>query len=158
MKLDERLFRNALGQFATGVCVVTAAAEDFEPVGVTVNSFASVSINPPLILWCLKTDSVVHAAFAAADRFCVNVLAANQRELSDHYADKTRHKLDPESYVNGIGGVPLINNAICSITCTVSSRYSGGDHVIILGEIEDIIGQPGEPLIFFQGKYRELKS
>lgn len=158
MNLTEKQFRNALGQFATGVCIVAAASEGFDPVGVTVNSFTSVSIDPPLILWCLKVESVIYPAFAAAERFSVNILAADQRELSDHYADKTRHTLDPGSYVEGAAGTPLFNNAICSLSCVVKSRYNAGDHVIILGEIVDISKQPGEPLLFFQGSYRELKS
>ena len=158
MKLSERQFRDALGQFATGVCIVAAAPEGFDPVGVTVNSFTSVSIEPPLILWCLKIESVVYPAFAAAERFSINVLAAEQKELSDHYADKTRHKLDPGSYNNDAGGIPVFNNAICSISCVTRSRYDAGDHVIILGEIVDITSNPGEPLLFFQGRYRELKT
>jgi len=158
MKLSEREFRDALGQFATGVCIVAAAPKGFGPVGVTVNSFTSVSIDPPLILWCLKIESVVYPAFAAAERFSINVLAADQRKLSDHYADKTRHTLDRGSYVDDAAGTPVFNNAICSISCVVNSRYNAGDHVIILGEIVDISRQPGEPLLFFQGRYRELKS
>lgn len=158
MKFTERQFREALGQFTTGVCVVTAAPEGYDPVGVTVNSFTSVSIDPPLILWCLKIESVVYATFAATDRFAVNILAGTQKELSEHYADKTRHKLEPGCYVTGEGGAPVLNNAISSISCVVRSRHSGGDHVIILGEIMDISGNPGEPLVFFQGRYRELKS
>ena len=157
MKLTERQFRDALGQFTTGVCVVTAAPEGSDAVGVTVNSFTSVSITPPLILWCLKVESVVYSAFAAADRFAVNVLAANQKELSEQYADKTRHRLEPGCYVTGAGGAPVLNNAISSLSCVVRARYSGGDHVIILGEIMDITANPGAPLVFFQGRYRELK-
>ena len=158
MQLTEKQFRDALGQFTTGVSIVTAAPEGFEPVGVTVNSFTSVSIEPPLILWCLKVDSVVFPVFKAAQHFSVNILADNQRELSERHADKTRHTLETGSYQTAASGSPVLNNAICSLNCSVWSRYDGGDHVIILGEIEDITANPGEPLVFFRGKYRQLST
>lgn len=158
MKLTDKQFRDALGHFATGVCVVTAAHEGFDPVGVTVNSFTSVSIDPPLILWCLKTESIVYPVFDAANRFAVNVLAANQKALSDQYADKTRHKLESGCYENDNAGNPVLKDVIAAFSCTVRERHAGGDHVIIIGEIADIIVNPGEPLVFYNSRYRELKS
>lgn len=157
MKLTDRQFRDALGHFTTGVCIVTATPEGIEPVGVTVNSFTSVSIEPPLILWCLKIDSVVYPAFNAVERFTINVLAAGQKGLSDQYADKTRHNLEPGCYKIDSAGTPVLNNSIASFSCAVRERYAGGDHVIIMGEITEINVNPGEPLVFYNGRYRELK-
>ena len=157
MKLIDRQFRDALGNFATGVCIITAAPEGFDPVGVTVNSFTSVSIEPPLILWCLKIDSVVYSVFEGVNLFTVNVLAANQKALSEQYADKTRHKLEPGCYVNNSAGTPVLKDSIASFDCVVRERYKGGDHVIIMGEIKEINVNPGEPLVFYKGGYRELK-
>jgi flavin reductase (DIM6/NTAB) family NADH-FMN oxidoreductase RutF len=157
MKITERQLRDTLGRFTTGVSIVTAAPYGYEPTGVTINSFTSVSMEPPLILWCLKIDSVVHGVFEATDRFTVNILAENQRELADIYADKTKHRLATDCYVTDDSGIPVLRDSIATFKCMVKARYEEGDHIIIIGEVIDITSVPGDPLVFYNGRYRELK-
>ena len=157
MNFTERKFRDTLGRFATGVCVITAAPEGFEPTGVTINSFTSVSVEPPLILWCLKLESEVYTIFEGADRFAVNVLSDNQWELAEIYANKTRHRLAAGCYVTEDSGVPVLKDSIAVFQCMVKSRYEEGDHIVIIGKVMDVTSGPGEPLVFYNGKYRELQ-
>ena len=158
MKITERKLRDTLGRFATGVCIVTAAPDGFEPTGVTINSFTSVSIDPPLILWCLKHQSVVSSVFEAADRFAVNILSNEQLRLADVYANKTQHRLTSECYEMVDDGIPVISDSIASFLCTVTNRYREGDHVIIIGKVLKLQSTRGEPLVFYDGEYRELKN
>jgi flavin reductase (DIM6/NTAB) family NADH-FMN oxidoreductase RutF len=151
--------RNALGKFATGVCVITAAPEGFAPFGMTINSFASVSLNPPLVLWSLQNDSDCVPAFAAAERFAVNILAAEQRDLSKVYSKRGDHDLRAEHVKTGKAGLPLIRDALASFECEVWQRYDGGDHVILLGKVlaMESAGGDARPLLFFSGGYQELR-
>ena len=106
MSFTSREFRDALGAFATGVCVITVNPDDGEPFGLTVNSFASVSLDPPLILWSLQNDSEMYAAFEQSSRFGVNILRSQQQDLSDQYAKKGEHKLSADHFEFGVSGVP----------------------------------------------------
>lgn len=158
MNFDPRDFRNALGQFATGVCVITANPDGFEPFGMTVNSFASVSLTPPLVLWSLQNDSECFPAFAAADRFAVNVLTSEQKALSSQYARKGEHSLPADQYRIGKSGCPVLRQALVSFECRVWARYPGGDHVILVGEVLQMnTNSNGKPLLFHAGKYGEIR-
>lgn len=164
MSIDQRALRNALGQFPTGVTIITADPEGYEPFGVTASSFASVSLDPPLILWSLQKNSDTFDAFAAAKHFAVNVLSADQQDISNQYAKKHSHGLDAEHYHPGIAGTPLLNNSIVSFECEVDVCHDGGDHIIMVGKVlaisdlhEDDLNK-ASPLVFHAGKYRELKA
>ena len=158
MSLDSREFRNALGRFPTGICVITANPQGFAPFGMTVNSFASVSLSPPLVLWSLQNDSECFAAFEKADKYGVNILAADQTELSTKYAKKGDHALDSAHYTLGRHGTPLLRGAVTSFECDIWQRYDGGDHVILVGKVETMQNSTADsPLVFFSGKYRELR-
>lgn len=158
MSLDSREFRNALGRFATGVCVITANPEGHAPFGMTINSFASVSLEPPLVLWSLQNNSECFAAFEAAKNFTVNILADDQEALSNQYAKKGAHELDTDHYRIGRNGAPVLRGALTSFECDVWNRYDGGDHIIIVGKVVEMEDRPnGNPLLFFSGKYRELR-
>lgn len=153
-RFDRRDFRRALGQFATGVTVVTARGEDSHPIGVTVNSFSSVSLNPPLVLWSLARQSASLADFTHATRFAVNVLSSRQHHLSRQFATPLPDKFAGVEYTEGTAGVPLLNGAIAYFICRNVRQYDGGDHVIFLGEVEEYKWTDGEPLVFHSGRYR----
>jgi len=158
MELDGRELRNALGRFATGVCLITAVSDEGEPLALTANSFSSVSLDPPLVLWSLQNNSDVFAVYAGAKHYAINVLAGNQQELSSRYARKGDHVLDPEHFTLGEqGGAPLIHDALVSFECTLEATHPGGDHVIIVGRVDAMHVRPeGEPLVFYSGAYRAL--
>ena len=158
MELDGREFRNVLGTFATGICVITAMSESDEPFGMTVNSFASVSLDPALVLWSLQNDSDCWPAFELAEKYAVNVLAADQQNLSALYAQKGKHILQPDHYTVGDYGLPIIAGAVSSFECSVWARYPGGDHTILIGEVKRIDSDSSkQPLVFNAGQYRELR-
>jgi flavin reductase (DIM6/NTAB) family NADH-FMN oxidoreductase RutF len=157
MTLNTRNFRDALGQFPTGVCVVTANPEGFTPFGMTVNSFASVSLDPPLVLWSLQKDSELAAAWDATSVFAVNVLNSSQQDLSNLYARKNEHDLQVDHYFMGEAGVPVIKDAVASFECELEATHDGGDHIILVGRaIEMENGPHTEPLVFHAGRYRVL--
>ena len=156
MSIDGRHLRDALGRFATGVCVITTGDEG-APVAMTVNSFASVSLDPPLILWSLQNNSDLYQRFSTPRHFAVNVLAKEQQDLANRYAKKGDHGLQQEHYRVGKYGSPIIRNALTTLECELEATYAGGDHQIIMGRVRDMHTRPtGTPLLFFSGAYREL--
>jgi len=153
-RFDRRGYRRALGQFATGVTVVTARASDGRRVGVTVNSFSSVSLNPPLILWSLSRQTPSFADFKNATHFAVNVLEAHQHHLSRQFSTPLTDKFAGVAFREHSCGVPILNGAIAQFICRKVRQYDGGDHVIFLGEVEEYKYSEGEPLVFHSGRYR----
>ena len=149
--------RQALGAFATGVTVVTVTDRDGARLGVTANSFASLSLQPPLILWNLQRESECRPVFDHAERFAVNVLSAAQQRTSARYAQKDDHVLDPAIYRLGDAGCPLLHDAHAWFECAREARHDGGDHVILIGRVLGYGRQDAEPLIFHGGQYRELR-
>ena len=159
MSIDPREFRDALGQFATGVCVIGANPEGWEPFGMTVNSFASVSLDPPLVLWSLQNDSEMFDAFEASGGFTVNILRAGQQELSNQYAKKGDHILDAEHFEIGESGQPVMPATLVSFECDMEARHPGGDHVILVGRVTHMTHrEAGAPLLFSAGSYQELAA
>lgn len=157
MTLDSREFRDALGSFATGVCVITALDDAGKPFGITVNSFASVSLEPALVLWSLQNNSECFASFDKADKFAVNILSATQEDLSNLYAKKGDHLLAAEHFEIGQSGTPVLNDVVTVFECNVWARNPGGDHLILIGEVTDMqTSTDKSPLLFTAGKYREL--
>ena len=157
MSFDGRELRNALGRFATGVCVITTQTEDGRALGMTANSISSVSLDPALVLWNLQNNSEVFAEFATPDRFAINILSLEQLDLSNQYARKGDHLLDPAHYRLGRNGAPIVRDALVTFECSLWANYDGGDHAIIVGEVLDLIQRPdGDPLLFFSGGYREI--
>lgn len=158
MSFTSREFRDALGRFATGVCVITANPPGIKPFGMTVNSFASVSLDPALVLWSLQKNSECAPAFEKAGQFTVNILGLHQKETSNRYAKKGDHDLAEGEYRLGRSGCAVLKNALASFECDVKSRIDGGDHIILLGHVREMINSPtGKPLLFYKGQYRELK-
>ncbi|MGH9580295.1 MAG: styrene monooxygenase/indole monooxygenase family protein, partial [Terriglobales bacterium] len=153
-RFDRRDYRRALGQFATGVTVVTAGTPDGRRIGITVNSFSSVSLDPPLILWSLARNAASFQDFCRATHFAVNVLEAKQHHLSRQFSTPMQDKFAGVECAEGVAGCPLLNGAIAWLVCRKVRQHDGGDHVIFLGEVEEYKYQEGEPLVFHSGRYR----
>jgi flavin reductase (DIM6/NTAB) family NADH-FMN oxidoreductase RutF/DNA-binding MarR family transcriptional regulator len=150
--LDSRAFRRCLSQYATGVTVVTAR-HDGQLAGVTANSFSSVSLDPPLVLWCLSRRSRRFAAFMAADHFAINILAADQIHLSQRFSGPDSDKFAGVAWTEGEGGAPLIKGAVAQLECRRGTAHEGGDHVILLGEVLRYTLFEADALLFAQGRY-----
>ena len=153
-RFDRRDYRKALGQFATGVTVVTASAADGRKVGVTVNSFSSVSLDPPLILWSLARTAPSFNDFCTATHFAVNVLEAKQHHLSRQFSTPMPDKFVGVEHVEGKSKTPILNGVIAQFICRKVKQYDGGDHIILVGEVEEYEYAEGEPLVFHSGRYR----
>lgn len=157
MKIDSRELRDALGRFATGVCVITTVSRDGKPLGLTANSFASVSLDPPLVLWSLQNNSEVYDIYSAPEYYAINVLGAEHEALSNRYAKKGDHLMDPDHFSTGVFGSPLVHDALVSFECELHAAHQGGDHLIIVGRVLDMQSRTGgDPLLFFGGAYRAL--
>lgn len=156
--LDSRALRDALGTFATGICVITAIPEGEAPFGMTVNSFSSVSLDPALVLWNLQNNSECFPGFEKADKFAVNILADDQQALSNQYAKKGDHKLSAEHFRMGPGGTAIIRGAVTSFECECWTTYPGGDHTILVGKVLTMETNTNkQPLLFAAGQYRTLR-
>lgn len=156
--LDPRALRSALGQYATGVAIVTALDDTGRPVGMTINSFASVSLDPPLVLWSVQMNTTSSLAFRKCGRFSVNVLAADQQDAALRFARTDENKFVDFDVDTGLGGVPLIPGALATFECVTWAVYPGGDHEIIVGKVENLITRPGAALGFHQGKFLTLEA
>lgn len=154
---DPRLFRDALGRFATGVTVVTAREEGGGgPVGITVNSFASVSLDPALVLWSAARSSMRHRHFSAAPAFAIHVLGVEQQEIARRFT-RSGHGFEGLAHRFNESGVPLIDDVLARFECITEATHEGGDHTIIIGRVGRFtLCHGGAPLIFFSGHYGGL--
>ena len=150
---DPRAFRRALGNFATGVTVMTAATPDGQKVGVTANSFNSVSLDPALILWSIDKRSTSYDVFAEATHFAVNILAADQIELSNQFARPSDDKFAGVDFARGVGGAPLLADCAARFQCERHQILEGGDHWIMLGKVVAFDDFGRSPLLYHQGAY-----
>jgi len=148
---DSPAYRRALGGFATGVCVVTAHTEE-GPFGITVNSFTSVSLNPPLVLWCLDRASDRHDAFAAAERFAIHMLPVEDREMSDRFAWGVC-RLSSGEFDSQSPEPPRLKNALTRLECIATDRIVLGDHLIVVGAVQRFETRPGAALTYYRGRY-----
>ncbi len=155
--LDPREFRNALGRFATGVTVVTTRAQDGAPVGITANSFASVSLEPALVLWSAAKSSSRHDCFAQAEAFAIHILAQDQQDIAQRFtrngAGFAGLELDPSAE-----DVPLLRGVLARFECRREAVYPGGDHTIIVGRVQRFASDEGAPLLFSQGAYAAISG
>jgi flavin reductase (DIM6/NTAB) family NADH-FMN oxidoreductase RutF len=155
---DPRAFRSALGTYATGVTIVTTVGTDGALVGLTCNSFASVSLSPPLILWSLSLRSPNLANFLQAPHFAINILAADQADIARRFAQSVPNKFEGVSHRLGIAGVPLVDGAAAQLECRNETRYYSGDHVIFIGHVLQYACRDCVPLVFCRGCYGEPGS
>lgn len=149
----ERELRGALGRFATGITVITVRGEGDEPEGLTANSFTSLSLDPPLVLWCLAKRSASLAAFSECEYFTINVLAAHQKYLSQRFATSEKNKFDGIEWSEGLGGAPVLAECLVNFECRRHARHDGGDHMIFVGEVARLRSAEGDPLLFNAGHY-----
>ncbi len=153
-----RQFRNALGMFATGITVVTTRAASGQAVGLTVNSFNSVSLEPPLIVWSLSNHLPCRPAFEASEYYAINVLGEDQIELSQRFARRDEDRFRGLEFDEGIGGVPLLRDVCARFECRNTIRHDGGDHRVYIGEVLSFARTERAPLIYFGGAYRQLRD
>lgn len=154
---DDRAFRRSLGQYPTGVSIITTL-HDSAPIGMAVNSFAAVSLDPPLVLWSIRRQSASAAAFAESGFYAVNVLAADQIAVSQTFGVAKPDRFDCVRWHPGVHGAPLIDGAIAHLECRLETVQDGGDHLILIGRVERHARFPGEPLLFAQGQYGVANS
>jgi 3-hydroxy-9,10-secoandrosta-1,3,5(10)-triene-9,17-dione monooxygenase reductase component len=148
----------ALGNFATGVTVITTLDKDGGYIGVTASSFNSVSLDPPLILWSLDKNSYSLPSFVEAQYFIVNVLTAEQSELSKRFAMQGNDKFSGLDVSKGIGGVPMLSKCAARFQCKLKYVYEGGDHFIIVGEVQHFDSEDASPLLYHKGEYKIAQS
>lgn len=150
--------RAAFGAFATGVCILTTRDRDGSPQGMTVSSFASVSLEPPLVLWCARRGIAPCADFEAATHFAVHVLAAGQEELSNRFAWGEGDRFAGLVLEEGPHGLPLLADCPTRLYCQTIEQHAGGDHVILLGQVLGLSHRAAEPLLYHAGRYGRLLS
>lgn len=153
---DLREFRQALGSFATGITIVTARAPDGGLAGVTANSFCSVSLDPPLVLWCLSSNAPSRAVFATASHFAVHILAEDQLALSDRFCRPSRNKFAGLEVTEGLGGAPVLDGVVALFECRREQWHDAGDHVILVGRVERYHHTDRPPLVFHGSNYHGL--
>ena len=153
---DKRDLRTALGSFGTGVTVVTSGNSQSRLVGVTANSFSSVSLEPPIVLWSLVSSSPSLEVFDATGRFVINVLALEQMNLSKQFSKTLEDKFAGVEYTEGLGDLPVIQNCVATFECKTIQRTVVGDHVLFLGQVENYIYENRTPLLFCQGNYMQV--
>jgi flavin reductase (DIM6/NTAB) family NADH-FMN oxidoreductase RutF len=150
-------FRRTLGSFASGVTVMTALGDDSRPVGVTVSAFSSLSLDPPLVLFCLDKRTAALAPFTEGHHFVVNILADDQRALSDTFAAPETDRFAGVAFETWESGCPVLPGAMANLECRREAVHEGGDHLIIVGRVERVAWHEGRcPLVYAQGAYRQL--
>ena len=156
--LDPKALRQVFGQFCTGVTVVCATDAQGRRYGITVNSFSSLSLDPPLALFALIRDSETLKIIEAAGAFSINILAESQQDISNRLAKKGGpEKMDGVVTHPGVTGAPIVEGSIGHMDCTLRNSYDGGDHVILVGEIKQAaVGEPLPPLLYFRSAYRTV--
>ena len=154
-KIDPVDYRRALGCFATGVAVVTAVDESGAKAGITINSFNSVSLDPPLVLWSIAKDAQSFDTFVVAEYFAVNVLGMQQRDICDRFSVRGANKFNGLDCSEGIEGVPILPAYSAVFECQAEHRYDGGDHTILVGRVLKFDDRKTDPLIFYRGHYLE---
>jgi flavin reductase (DIM6/NTAB) family NADH-FMN oxidoreductase RutF/DNA-binding MarR family transcriptional regulator len=152
-QVDGDKFRNALGHFATGVTVVTTLDQNGEPLGITANSFNSVSLDPPMVLWSIAKESGKRSTFEGSDHFVVNVLAEDQVEVSQHFAKSAKDMFSRIEWQPGLNGLPLLPACAARFQCSKVYQYDGGDHIIIVGKVDQFDDTGREALVFHRGRY-----
>jgi flavin reductase (DIM6/NTAB) family NADH-FMN oxidoreductase RutF len=157
MPVDDAQFKLAMSHFASGVTIVTTEHEG-KPYGLTVASFASLSLHPPLILVCIEKSVKSHDALVASQKFAVNILSSDQAGVSNHFATRRDDKFADTATRTGEVGVPIIEGALTVIECRVRDQLPGGDHSIFIGDVVAVHVREGNPLVYFRSGYRQLDA
>ena len=158
MSIDPREFRDTVGCFATGITIITTIAPDGAPIGLTANSFTSLSLDPPMVLFCLDRKVASFDSFETGAHFAVNVLSDGQMDTSNRFAKSGPDKWDGFEFDNWDTGCPILHDCLANMECSVASIHEGGDHVIVIGEVTRMMHVDGEasPLLYYRGRYANL--
>jgi flavin reductase (DIM6/NTAB) family NADH-FMN oxidoreductase RutF len=148
-----RPLKNAFGRFATGVAVAGCANIRGGMTAITINSFTSVSLSPPLVLWCLETRASTFADFIAADAYAVSILTSAQQAMSERFARHSPAPLAPNEYVTWKTGAPVLSDRLAGFDCRVVDRHRSGDHVILVAQVVEFDSKAGSPLLYFASRY-----
>jgi len=152
-QIDQRELRNALGRFATGITVVTTTTDDGVNEALTANSFAALSLDPPLVLWSLTIESPSRVGFLSAGRFAINVLGAHQRSISNQFAQSAQDKFDGIAWHHGRIGCPILDDHLAVFECSTERAIESGDHLLFIGRVEGLSYREGAALVYSAGKY-----
>jgi flavin reductase (DIM6/NTAB) family NADH-FMN oxidoreductase RutF len=156
--IDAATFRHALGRFPSGVTVVTVRGDDGRDFGMTVSAFASLSLDPPLVLVCIGDDATIADAVAGAGRFAVSVLSEDQEALASRFAEPDTDRFAGMEFLRGLDGLALIDGAVAHLECSIVARHRGGDHTVVVGEVNAARAvEDGRPLIYQRGEYQRLR-
>jgi flavin reductase (DIM6/NTAB) family NADH-FMN oxidoreductase RutF len=157
MTIDTDAFRSALGRFASGVTVVTTCAPDGTDHGMTASAFCSVSLQPPMILVCIEKIATMHDAIVSCTHFAVNVLTEKQEQLARHFAEVEGNRFEGVGFSRGSHSVPLIDDALATLECKRAATYPGGDHTIVVGEVQSASWRDEKPLLYYRGGYAGIE-
>ena len=159
IQFDQRAFRDAMGCFASAVTVISTTTEDGKAVGTTVNSFNSVSLDPPLVLFCLGREATNYDHFMASGRFAVNILRQDQDHISNGFAsDGANFFQTLEAETSSLGN-PLIPDTLATFDCKIEATHDGGDHIILIGRVNELRHDPdGDPLVYYRGRYSAVAA
>jgi len=159
-KIDIASYRQIMGCFTTGVAVVTTRDDALGAVGLTINSLTSVSLTPPLLLFCLEKSAFLHKTFRRSDMFAINILAKGQENISRHFASWHHHPKPKNMWDKAQQDCPILRGTLGWVLCRTHAFHAGGDHTIIVGEAVDLHKRAGakEPLAYFHGRYRDLAA
>jgi flavin reductase (DIM6/NTAB) family NADH-FMN oxidoreductase RutF len=155
-RLTSEQFRQAAGRFATGITVATALDSEGNPHGLTVNSFTSVSLDPPLVLFCLGHQAATVECFRSAKHFAINILAEDQRPLSDRFARKVHNRFEGVEWSKGVTRAPILRHVLAAIECAVHRRITLGDHDVFVGEVVRVEVHEKSPLLYYASRYHHL--
>jgi len=146
-------FRDTLSQFATGVTIITTLDDDGSPIGITANSFNSVSMDPPLVLWSLAKNAFSLTSFQNAEYYNIHILSVDQEDMSNRFARPGTDKFDTIDFYQGRGDTPVLMDCAALLECRTRHQYDGGDHIIFVGEVLSHMHSAKKPLVFHQGQY-----
>ena len=159
MSFDLHTFRETLGLFVTGVTIITTRDDAGEPIGITANSFNSVSLDPPLILWSVGLNARSLKAFSDGEHFAVHILRDDQAELSQRFATSGSDKFRELPIEDGLGGAQLLPDCAACLECSLYAKYPAGDHVLFIAKVERLSSDPASmPLVYHGGRYAELSD
>jgi len=157
MSIDRDLFRSVLGRFATGITIITIRDADGHDHGMTVSAFSSLSLDPPMVLVCIANDATMAPALATVDAFAVNILADHQEALSRRFSGKQDDRFADVPFSRTAQGTAVLDEVLASLDCRILTRHSGGDHVIVIGEVLSGQVREGRPLLYYRGGYAQLE-
>ena len=151
-EINDKFYRKSLGMFSTGITVVTTLDEENNPIGMTVNSFASVSLDPPLVLWSIDKKQPSYKTFLNSKGYAVNILSKKQLDLCNHFSSPLENKFQNLEWKLSSNGFPLLLNSLAWFDCTTWERYSGGDHKILVARVNSYDSIEADPLTYWNGK------